>query len=44
MKIKSVEDFVNMVSTVKPLQKTAILALDHRSGNTGYVELEVEVG
>jgi len=42
MKIKSVESFVNMVSTVKPGQKIAVLALDHKSGSSGYVEVIVE--
>jgi serine protease Do len=39
--IESVDDFISVVSTVKPGQKIAVFALDHRSGNTGYVEVEV---
>jgi serine protease Do len=39
--IESVDDFVSVVSTVKPGQKIAVVALDHNSGNTGYVEVEV---
>ncbi len=39
--IESVDDFVSMISTVKPGQKIALLALDHKSGNTGYVEVVV---
>jgi serine protease Do len=39
--IKSFESFVALVSTLKPHQKIVLLALDHRSGNTGYVEVEV---
>jgi len=42
MKIKSVEGFVNMVSAVKPGQKIALLALDHRTGTSGSVEVVVE--
>jgi serine protease Do len=39
--IESVEDFANIVSTVKPGQKIAILALDHKSGSSGSVEVMV---
>ena len=39
--IESVDDFVGLMSTVKPGQKLALLALDHKSGNSGYVEVEV---
>jgi serine protease Do len=39
--IESVEDFVNVVSAVKPGQKIALLALDHNSGSSGYVQVEV---
>jgi len=37
--IEGVDSFVGMVSTLKPHQKIAVLALDHRSGNRGYVEV-----
>jgi len=39
MMVKSFEDFVNMVSTVKFGQKIVVIALDHRTGTSGYVEL-----
>jgi serine protease Do len=39
--IESVDDFVSLLSAVKPGQKLALLALDHNSGNTGYVEVKV---
>ena len=39
--IESVEDFANPVSTARPGQKIALLALDHNSGSSGYVEVEV---
>jgi serine protease Do len=39
--IESVDDFVSMVSTVKPGQKIALLALDHNSGSSGYVQVQV---
>jgi serine protease Do len=39
--IESVEDFVNVVSTVKPGQKIGVLALDHNSGSSGSVEVTV---
>ncbi len=37
--IEGVDGFVSMVSTLKPGQKIMALALDHRSGNRGYVEV-----
>jgi serine protease Do len=40
--IESMESFVGLVSALKPSQKIAVLALDHRSGNTGYVEVVVQ--
>lgn len=40
--IEKLEDFVGLVSTLKPGQKIALLALDHRSGNSGYVEVVVQ--
>ncbi|HUT72674.1 MAG TPA: Do family serine endopeptidase, partial [Desulfatiglandales bacterium] len=40
--IETVEDFSGMMSTVKPGQRIAVLALDHRSGNAGYVEVTVQ--
>ena len=40
--IEGVDSFVSVVSTLKPNQKIAVLALDHRSGNRGYVEVVVQ--
>jgi serine protease Do len=37
--VDSMEGFVNLVSMLQPKQKIAILALDHRTGNTGTVEV-----
>lgn len=39
--IENFEGFVGLVSGLQPHQKIVVLALDHRSGNTGYVEVEV---
>ncbi len=39
--IDSMENFVDLVSLLKPKQKIAILALDHRTGNTGTVQVVV---
>jgi len=40
--IESMDDFVGLVSTLKPGQTIAVLAIDHRTGNSGYVELVVK--
>jgi S1-C subfamily serine protease len=37
--IDSMESFVDLVSLLKPKQKISILALDHRSGDTGTVQV-----
>ena len=37
--INSVDDFSGLMSTVKPGQKIAVLALDHRSSNAAFVEV-----
>lgn len=37
--IDSMESFVDLVSLLKPKDKIAILALDHRTGNTGTVQV-----
>jgi serine protease Do len=37
--IYGLEGLINSVNTVKAGQKIAVLALDHRSGNAGYVEV-----
>jgi Do/DeqQ family serine protease len=39
--IDSMEGFVDLVSLLKPRDKIAILALDHRTGNTGTVQVVV---
>jgi serine protease Do len=39
--IDSMESFVDLVSLLKPKEKISILALDHRSGDTGTVEVVV---
>lgn len=39
--IESMESFVDLVSLLKPKQKVSLLALDHRSGNTGTVAVVV---
>jgi serine protease Do len=35
--VEGVESFVRLVTTLKPNEKASILALDHKSGNTGTV-------
>jgi len=37
--IESMESFVDLVSMLRPKQKISILALDHRTGNTGMIQL-----
>jgi serine protease Do len=37
--IESMEGFVDLVSLLKPNEKISILALDHRTGNTGMIQL-----
>jgi serine protease Do len=39
--VESVEDISALMSTVKPGQRIAVFALDHKSGNAGYVEVVV---
>jgi len=39
--VESVEELSGLVNTVKPGQKIALVALDHRTGNSGYVEVVV---
>jgi serine protease Do len=39
--IESMEGFVDIVSLLRPKQKISILALDHRTGNTGTVQVVV---
>jgi len=37
--IESMESFVDLVSLLRPKQKISILALDHRTGNTGMIQV-----
>jgi serine protease Do len=39
--IDSMENFVSLVNLLKSKEKISVLALDHRSGNTGTVQVEV---
>ena len=39
--VDSVDSFVSLVSMLQPKQKIAVLALDHRTGNTGTIEVAV---
>jgi Do/DeqQ family serine protease len=39
--VSGVDSFVNMVGSLPPHQKIALLARDHRTGNTGYVQVEI---
>ncbi|MEJ2724732.1 MAG: PDZ domain-containing protein [Deltaproteobacteria bacterium] len=39
--VPSVDAFVSMINSLPHHQKVPLLALDHRTGNTGYVEVEV---
>ena len=40
--IKGLDDFIALISTLQPKQKITVLALDHRTGNMGNVEVTVE--
>ena len=40
--VEGVEGFVGIVNGLTPRQRVAILALDHRTGNTGYVQVTVK--
>jgi len=39
--IKGVEAFIQLVSVFKPGQKITLLALDHRTGNMGNIQVVV---
>lgn len=39
--IESMENFIDLASSLKPKQKVTLLAIDHHSGNTGNVQVEV---
>jgi len=40
--VQSMESFISLVSLLKPKQTISILALDHRTGNTGTVQVVVQ--
>ncbi len=40
--IEDAESLADVLRTIQPRQRIAVLALDHRSGNTGYVEVVVQ--
>lgn len=40
--VAGLDDFIAMISTLQPKQKITILALDHRTGNMGNVEVTVK--
>jgi serine protease Do len=40
--IEGLEGFDALVSTLKPGQKIALFGIDHRSGNSGYVQVVVK--
>jgi serine protease Do len=39
--VEGVEGFVDLVNSLKPGQRVPMLALDHRTGNTGYVQIVI---
>lgn len=39
--IESMENFIDLASSLKPKQKVTLLAIDHHSGNTGNVQVVV---
>jgi serine protease Do len=39
--VRSVDDFVNLVGSLPPHQKIALLVRDHRTGKTGYLQVEI---
>jgi serine protease Do len=41
LQIDGLEGLVSAVNTLKPGQKISVLALDHRTGNAGYIEVVV---
>jgi serine protease Do len=40
--IASLDSFAELVGTLKPNQRVTLLALDHRTGNTGYLQVKVK--
>jgi len=39
--VEGMDSFVNIVSSLKPKEKISVLALDHRTGNTGAVSVTI---
>ena len=39
--VQGIEGLMNLVRHVRPHQRLTLLALDHRSGRTGYVQIRV---
>jgi serine protease Do len=39
--VEGMESFAALVSSLKPKEKISVLALDHRTGNTGTVQVEI---
>jgi S1-C subfamily serine protease len=39
--IENMESFISLVSTLPPQQPVSLLALDHRTGNGGYVKVMI---
>ena len=39
--IQGMEGFVDLVTSIPPRQQITVLALDHRTGNTGFVQVVV---
>jgi serine protease Do len=39
--VEDAESFASMVNAAKPRQQLTLLALDHRTGNTGYIQVPV---
>ena len=39
--VEGMDSFVNIVSSHKPKEKTSVLALDHRTGNTGAISVTI---
>lgn len=40
--VEDVDSFVNMINSLPPHQKAVLLGVDHRTGNTGYVQVEID--
>ncbi len=40
--VEGMDGLISILGTIKPGQKAAVLALDHRTGNSGYVQITVK--